>query len=75
MILSERLENLATGVAAARKTRGVIRENLVWALLYNLVAVPLAAAGWITPWMASIGMSVSSLVVVMNALRLRSIER
>jgi len=75
VILSERLENLATGVAAARKTRSIIRENLLWALLYNLVAVPLAAVGWITPWMASIGMSASSLVVVLNALRLKSIAR
>jgi len=75
VILSERLENLATGVAAARKTRRIIRENLLWALLYNVVAVPLAAAGWVTPWMASIGMSVSSLVVVLNALRLKRIER
>ena len=64
-----------TGVAAARKTRRVIRENLLWALLYNVVAVPLAAAGWVTPWMASIGMSASSLVVVLNALRLKRIER
>ena len=75
VILSERLENLAAGVAAARKTRAIIRENLLWALLYNLLAVPLAAAGWVTPWMASIGMSASSLVVVLNALRLKSIER
>jgi Cu2+-exporting ATPase len=75
VILSERLENLAAGVAAARKTRSIIRENLLWALLYNLVAVPLAAVGWITPWMASIGMSASSLVVVLNALRLKSIAR
>ena len=75
VILSERLENLAAGVVAARKTRSIIRENLLWALLYNLVAVPLAAVGWITPWMASIGMSASSLVVVLNALRLKSIAR
>ena len=75
VILSERLENLAIGIAAARKTRGIIRENLLWALLYNLLAVPLAAAGWITPWMASIGMSASSLVVVLNALRLKRIQQ
>jgi Cu2+-exporting ATPase len=75
VILSERLENLATGVAAARKTRGIIRENLFWALFYNLLAVPLAAAGWVTPWMAAIGMSASSLVVVLNALRLKTIHR
>jgi Cu2+-exporting ATPase len=75
VILSEHLDNLATGVAAARKTRRIIRENLLWALLYNAVAVPLAAAGWVTPWMASLGMSVSSLIVVLNALRLRRIQR
>ena len=50
----------------------MIRQNLVWALVYNLVALPLAAAGWIAPWMAALGMSSSSLVVVLNALRLRS---
>jgi Cu2+-exporting ATPase len=74
VILSERLANLASGVVAARKTRRIIRENLLWALLYNAVAVPLAAAGWVTPWMASIGMSASSLIVVLNALRLRRVE-
>jgi Cu2+-exporting ATPase len=50
----------------------VIRQNLGWALVYNLVAVPLAASGLVAPWMAAIGMSSSSLVVVLNALRLRT---
>jgi Cu2+-exporting ATPase len=49
----------------------VIRQNLAWSLIYNLLAVPLAAMGWIAPWMAAIGMSASSLLVVANALRLR----
>jgi len=48
----------------------VIRQNLVWAVLYNLVAIPIAAAGLVSPWMAAIGMSASSLLVVLNALRL-----
>jgi Cu2+-exporting ATPase len=74
VMLSEQLSILAAGIRMARRTLVVIRQNLSWALLYNLTAVPLAAAGWVAPWMAAIGMSLSSLVVVFNALRLRSIE-
>ena len=69
--LSGRLGILAEGVQKARATRSIIGQNLGWAVLYNLIAVPLAAAGWVAPWMAAIGMSVSSLVVVLNALRLK----
>ena len=72
VVLSERLTALAAGVRKARATRRVIKQNLGWAILYNISAVPLAAAGWVAPWMAAIGMSFSSLVVVFNALRLRS---
>jgi len=57
----------------ARKTRRNILQNLAWAAAYNLIAVPFAAAGYIPPWGAAIGMSVSSLIVVMNALRLQSV--
>jgi Cu2+-exporting ATPase len=72
VVLSERLETLADGVLKARQTRTVIKQNLGWSLTYNLSAVPLAAAGLVAPWMAAIGMSLSSLVVVFNALRLKS---
>jgi Cu2+-exporting ATPase len=71
VLLSNDLGQLAVGVALARRTLAVIRQNLAWAFAYNLLAIPLAMAGWITPWMAGIGMSASSLLVVLNALRLQ----
>ena len=71
VLLSENLLHLVEAVKTSRRTLAVIRQNLAWALLYNVVALPLAAAGWIAPWMAAIGMSTSSLVVGVNALRLR----
>lgn len=74
VMLSQRLSTLVAGVKAARRTLGVIRQNLAWALLYNMAAIPLAAAGLVAPWMAAIGMSASSLVVVFNALRLRNLD-
>ena len=70
VLLSEDLGQLVDAVKVARQTRRIIRENLAWAVVYNLIALPLAAAGWVAPWMAAIGMSVSSLMVVLNALRL-----
>ncbi len=70
IMLGQRLTTLADGVAIARKTHRIIRQNLVWALVYNLIAIPAAALGYVTPWMAGIGMSASSLLVVLNALRL-----
>ncbi|MEJ2513997.1 MAG: heavy metal translocating P-type ATPase [Gammaproteobacteria bacterium] len=70
VLLGDTLGPLPLGVRIARKTRRVILENLAWAAGYNLVALPLAAIGLIQPWMAAIGMSASSLLVVLNALRL-----
>ena len=63
---------IAAARAYASRTRGIILQNLVWAAGYNLGAVPAAAAGLIPPWAAAIGMSLSSLIVVANSLRLRS---
>ncbi|MDT8386048.1 MAG: heavy metal translocating P-type ATPase [Thiogranum sp.] len=71
VLLSEHLPHLPAAVRTARRTRAVIRQNLTWALVYNITALPLAATGYIAPWMAALGMSASSLVVVVNALRLR----
>lgn len=64
------LLRIPAAVALARRTRRVVRQNFGWALGYNLVAVPLAAAGLVTPWIAALGMAGSSLVVTLNALRL-----
>jgi Cu2+-exporting ATPase len=70
VLLSEQLGTLAEGLRIARKTMRIVRQNLAWALTYNLVALPAAALGYVAPWMAAIGMSSSSLLVVLNALRL-----
>ncbi len=56
--------------AMAPRVRRLIRQNLAWALSYNLIMLPLAAFGWVPPWAAAIGMSASSLAVVLNAQRL-----
>ncbi|MFT3930202.1 MAG: heavy metal translocating P-type ATPase [Spongiibacteraceae bacterium] len=73
ILLTPQLNRIATLFDGAKKTRNIVRENLIWALLYNVVAIPLAAAGWIAPWLAAIGMSASSLLVTANALRLKNI--
>jgi Cu2+-exporting ATPase len=52
------------------KTTRIIRQKLIWALAYNALAVPAAALGLVPPWAATIGMSVSSLFVISNAMRL-----
>jgi len=70
ILLSENLGPLAGALTMSRATRRVIRQNLGWAIVYNLIALPLAVAGLVPPWLAAIGMSISSLVVVLNALRL-----
>jgi len=71
VLLGNDLRALPQGLALARRTVRIVKQNLVWAFAYNLLAIPLAMAGWVTPWMAGIGMSASSLLVVLNALRLQ----
>jgi Cu2+-exporting ATPase len=70
VLLSNRLGSLVDGLRLARRTRRIIIENLAWATLYNGLVLPFAALGWITPIWAAVGMSLSSLLVVLNALRL-----
>ena len=75
VLLSSDLEQLAEAVRIAQRTLRVIQQNLGWALAYNLIAIPAAATGLVTPWMAGVGMSGSSLAVILNALRLRGRRR
>ena len=70
VLLSNRLSSLVQGLEMAKRTRRIIIENLGWATLYNGMVLPFAAFGWITPIWAAVGMSFSSLLVVLNALRL-----
>jgi Cu2+-exporting ATPase len=74
ILLGESLSPLATGIRTARRTLRIIRQNMAWAVLYNLTALPLAAAGLVAPWMAAIGMSASSLLVVLNSARLSRVS-
>lgn len=74
VLLADDLGALVGALDLARRTFRIIRQNLAWSILYNVLAVPLAAVGWVTPWAAGIGMSGSSLLVVVNALRLRRLS-
>lgn len=71
VLLTENLLEIEHAITTSRFAITVIRQNFAWAIAYNLVALPFAATGLISPWMAAIGMSVSSLIVVLNALRLK----
>ena len=71
VLMVAELDPLPAAIVTARRTVAVIRENLAWAVAYNVLALPLAALGFVPPWAAAIGMSASSLLVVANALRLR----
>lgn len=73
-VLTGSLRAIAPLLEHARRTRRIMRQNLAWAFSYNMLAVPLAAAGLVTPWMAAIGMSASSLLVTLNALRLNRVR-
>jgi Cu2+-exporting ATPase len=72
VLLSENLLSIRNAIYMARRSMIVIRQNLAWSTLYNIVAIPAAAVGLLNPWLSAVGMSVSSAVVVINALRLRS---
>lgn len=73
VLLSNHLSRLPQAFKVAQKTRRIIIENLLWAGTYNGLILPFAAMGWITPLWAALGMSLSSLLVVLNAQRLSKI--
>ncbi|MCL4779642.1 MAG: cadmium-translocating P-type ATPase [Gammaproteobacteria bacterium] len=70
ILMGPGLGALPAAVAHSRRTMHIVRQNLWWAVGYNLVAVPLAITGLLAPWLAALGMSASSLLVTFNALRL-----
>jgi Cu2+-exporting ATPase len=73
ILVGNQLQHLPQLILQARSTSRIIKQNLIWALLYNASVLPLAAFGLLPPWAAAIGMSFSSLVVVFNALRLNKL--
>jgi len=70
VVLGEQLNAVAWAVALARRTLRIVRQNLWWAVAYNVISVPLAVIGYMPAWLAGLGMAASSLLVVGNALRL-----
>jgi len=73
LLLSRRLAPLTDLFRIARETRSVTRQNLIWAAAYNLTAIPVAALGFMPPWLAALGMAASSTLVMLNATRLLSV--
>lgn len=73
VVLGDQLGAIVTATQLARRTLRVVRQNLWWAAIYNAVCVPLAIVGWLPAWLAGLGMALSSLLVVLNALRLSKI--
>jgi P-type Cu2+ transporter len=70
VVSSNRLADLVAARLLARRAIGIVRQNLVWAAVYNAACIPLALAGYLPPWAAGLGMALSSLLVVGNSLRL-----
>lgn len=69
VLINEHLHALPDAIGIARRTMHIARQNLVWSAAYNFCALPLAALGYIAPWAAAVGMSISSIAVILNAMR------
>jgi P-type Cu2+ transporter len=70
VVLGGQLAAVSSLLRHARRTRRIVRQNLIWAAAYNAVSVPLAVLGAMPPWLAGLGMAASSLLVVANSARL-----
>jgi Cu2+-exporting ATPase len=75
VIVSQDLRALPQALAHARRTVKIVGQSIAWAFAYNVLVLPIALAGALTPWAAALGMSASSLVVALNALRLERAPR
>jgi len=71
VLLEDRPEHLADAFAISRRTFRTVKQNLGFSILYNTVAVPLAVLGYVNPLVAALSMSLSSLFVVGNSMRIR----
>ncbi len=74
VLTTESLKPLSQALVLADKSKVIMRQNLIWAFVYNVIAIPVAMMGLVNPWIAGIGMSLSSLAVTLNAWRLRKIS-
>jgi Cu2+-exporting ATPase len=70
LVLGASLDAIPVARTIARRARAILHQNLAWAAGYNALAIPLAAAGFVSPWLAALGMAASSMLVVANAMRL-----
>jgi P-type Cu2+ transporter len=73
LLTAQSLMPIAQALTQAKATMHIVKQNMIWALIYNALCVPLAVTGVLTPWMAGLGMAVSSLLVLLNSLRLKKL--
>jgi Cu2+-exporting ATPase len=71
ILLNNRLNDIALTIQYAARYKSIVKQNFLWAFLYNSISIPFAMAGFVTPYWAAIGMSLSSIAVVLNSRRLR----